>query len=221
MMSTGVRTPVGVRVVAADPARLDALGGAVEAAVRKRARHAQRRVRGARRRAPRATSSWTRRRWRAGTSIRRAPARSRTSSPTGGDDRRDPGAPSRAPKRPLPVRLALDAPWLHKPPQDVVRDATVRAGRDGKGQPVPLALPRTADVVVDARRRCARSTASCAGTCTSTSARGRISKAIFASRAARRRRRARTRARPVYGPASASSGSGSTSCSWPDSAGWR
>ena len=31
MMSTGVRTPVGVRVVAADPARLDALGAAVEA----------------------------------------------------------------------------------------------------------------------------------------------------------------------------------------------
>jgi len=46
-------------------------------------------------------------------------------------------------KRPLPVRLALDAPWLHKPLQDVIRDATVRAGRDGQGatgQPVPLAF---------------------------------------------------------------------------------
>jgi len=31
MMSTGVRTPVGLRVVAADPARLDALGAAAEA----------------------------------------------------------------------------------------------------------------------------------------------------------------------------------------------
>ncbi|HEU4732313.1 MAG TPA: efflux RND transporter permease subunit [Kofleriaceae bacterium] len=32
MMSTGVRTPVGIRVVAADPARLEALGAAVRAA---------------------------------------------------------------------------------------------------------------------------------------------------------------------------------------------
>ncbi len=30
MMSTGVRTPVGIRIVAADPARLDALGGALQ-----------------------------------------------------------------------------------------------------------------------------------------------------------------------------------------------
>ena len=31
-------------------------------------------------------------------------------------------------------------PWLVKQPQDLVRDATVRAGRNGDGQPVPLAL---------------------------------------------------------------------------------
>jgi Cu(I)/Ag(I) efflux system membrane protein CusA/SilA len=30
MMSTGVRTPVGIRIVAADPTRLDALGAAVQ-----------------------------------------------------------------------------------------------------------------------------------------------------------------------------------------------
>ena len=38
------------------------------------------------------------------------------------------------------VRLSLSAPWLVKQPQDLVRDATVRAGRNGDGQPVPLAL---------------------------------------------------------------------------------
>jgi Cu(I)/Ag(I) efflux system membrane protein CusA/SilA len=57
-------------------------------------------------------------------------------------------------KRPLPVRLALDAPWLHKPPHDVVRDATVRAGRDGTGQPIPLAfLGRPKYAVVPAMLR--------------------------------------------------------------------
>jgi Cu(I)/Ag(I) efflux system membrane protein CusA/SilA len=38
------------------------------------------------------------------------------------------------------VRLSLSAPWLVKQPQDLVRDATVRAGRNGDGQPVPLGL---------------------------------------------------------------------------------
>src|SRR5262249_51800313 len=57
-------------------------------------------------------------------------------------------------KRPIPVRLALDAPWLHKPPQDLVRDATVRAGRDGRGQPIPLAfLGRPRFVVAPAMLR--------------------------------------------------------------------
>jgi Cu(I)/Ag(I) efflux system membrane protein CusA/SilA len=42
--------------------------------------------------------------------------------------------------RTLRVRLSLTAPWMVKPPQDLVRDATVRAGRDWKGQPVPLGL---------------------------------------------------------------------------------
>src|SRR6185369_11973439 len=47
---------------------------------------------------------------------------------------------SSAAPRPLRVRLSLSAPWLVKQPQDLVRDATIRAGRDGAGQPVPLAL---------------------------------------------------------------------------------
>ncbi len=40
----------------------------------------------------------------------------------------------------IPVRLSLDAVWLPKQPADLVREATVRAGADGKGQPVPLGL---------------------------------------------------------------------------------
>ena len=42
--------------------------------------------------------------------------------------------------RPMRVRLSLSAPWLVKQPQELVRDATVRAGQNGDGQPVPLAL---------------------------------------------------------------------------------
>jgi copper/silver efflux system protein len=38
------------------------------------------------------------------------------------------------------VRLSLSAPWLVKQPQELVRDATVRAGHNADGQPVPLAL---------------------------------------------------------------------------------
>jgi Cu(I)/Ag(I) efflux system membrane protein CusA/SilA len=45
--------------------------------------------------------------------------------------------PGAAPRR---VRLSLVAPWLVKRPLDLVRDATVRSGKDHSGQPVPLAL---------------------------------------------------------------------------------
>jgi copper/silver efflux system protein len=55
------------------------------------------------------------------------------------------------------VRLSLSAPWLVKQPQDLVRDATVRAGRNaqsGTGQPVSLALlGRTAWETVPATMR--------------------------------------------------------------------
>jgi Cu(I)/Ag(I) efflux system membrane protein CusA/SilA len=135
MMATGVRTPVGVRIVASDPARLDALGAAVQAAVT---------------RLPETTSA--------------------TYESLGGEPRfvfdPDPAALARYgvdpasvaatadivvtggelgalgnPEKPGPrVRLSLAAPWLPKRPHDVVRDATVRSGPDGKGEPVPLAL---------------------------------------------------------------------------------
>jgi len=138
MMSTGVRTPVGVRVVAADPARLDALAGAVEAAVRKvpGTRSAVYEGLGGERRLGFALDPQALARWDVD------PARARGVADfvaTGGAIGEIPAAEPNA-KRPVPVRLALDAPWLHKQPHDVLRDATVRGGRDGKGQPVPLAF---------------------------------------------------------------------------------
>ena len=146
MMSTGVRTPVGVRVVAADPARLDALGGAVEAAVRKLpgTRSAVFEGLGGERRVDFELDAQALARWDVDPERARAVA---NFVATGGAIGEIPATEPSA-KRPLPVRLALDAPWLHKPLQDVLRDATVRAGRDGKGQPVPLAFLGRPTVVV-------------------------------------------------------------------------
>ena len=42
--------------------------------------------------------------------------------------------------RPLPARLSLVSPWLPRPPEDILRGATVRAGADHDGQLVPLGL---------------------------------------------------------------------------------
>jgi len=141
MMSTGVRTPVGVRVVAADPARLDTLGAAVEAAVRKvpGTRSATYEGLGGERRLAFALDAQALARWDVD------PARAQAVADfvaTGGAIGEIPAAEPNA-KRPLPVRVQLDAPWLHKPPHDVLRDATVRAGQSGtggQGQPVPLAF---------------------------------------------------------------------------------
>ena len=152
MMSTGVRTPVGLRVVAADPVKLDALGAALEAAMRKvpGTRSAVYEGLGGERRLgfeldPPALARWD---------VDPARARSVADFVTTGGAIGEIPAPEPNAKRPVPVRLALDAPWLHKPPQDVVRDATVRAGRDGKGQPVPLAfLGRPKFVVAPAMLR--------------------------------------------------------------------
>ena len=152
-----MQTPVGVRVVAADPARLDALGAAVEAAVRNLpgTRSAVYEGLGGERRVgfeldPQALARWD-----------VDPARARAVADfvaTGGAIGEIP-APEPNAKRALPVRLALDAPWLpHKPLQDLLRDATVRAGQDGQsgkdGQPVPLAfLGRPTWVVAPAMLR--------------------------------------------------------------------
>jgi Cu(I)/Ag(I) efflux system membrane protein CusA/SilA len=155
MMSTGVQTPVGVRVVAADAARLDAIGATVEAAVRNLpgTRSAVYEGLGGERRVgfeldPQALARWD-----------VDPARARAVADfvaTGGAIGEIP-APEPHAKRALPVRLALDAPWSHKLLQDVVRDATVRAGRDGQGQPVPLAfLGRPKWVVAPAMLRSER-----------------------------------------------------------------
>jgi copper/silver efflux system protein len=138
MMSTGVRTPVGLRVVAADPARLAALGAALEAAMRKvpGTRSAVYEGLGGERRLGFELDEQALARWAVD------PARARAVADfvaTGGAIGEIPATEPNA-KRAIPVRLALDAPWLHKPPQDVIRDATVRAGRDGRGQPVPLAF---------------------------------------------------------------------------------
>ena len=94
MMSTGVRTPVGVRVVAADPARLDALGAAVEAAVRKVPGTRSAVYEGAGRRAPPGLRAG---RAGAGALGRRSGARPRGRGlrRDGRRDRRDPGRPSR------------------------------------------------------------------------------------------------------------------------------
>jgi copper/silver efflux system protein len=146
MRSTGAPPPVGVRVVAADPARLAVLGGAVEAAVRKLpgTRSAVYEGLGGERRLgfeldPQALARWD-----------VDPERARAVADfvaTGGVIGEIPAAEPNA-KRPMPVRLALDAPWFHKPPHDVIRDATVRGGRDGKGQPIPLAFLGRPTVVV-------------------------------------------------------------------------
>jgi Cu(I)/Ag(I) efflux system membrane protein CusA/SilA len=53
---------------------------------------------------------------------------------------RSPNSAKPGTARALPVRLSVAPAWLPKPPQDLVRDATVRAGADGKGQPVALGL---------------------------------------------------------------------------------
>lgn len=130
MMATGVRTPVGVRVVASSPTRLDALGTAIAEVLEREP----------------GTDSATYEslggelhldfepdhaallRYDVDPELVRATVEVLTSDGELGvlDGKR--------------VRLSLDAPWKPKRPEDVLRDATVRAGADHRGQPVPLAL---------------------------------------------------------------------------------
>jgi len=141
MMATGVRTPVGIRVVAHTPARLDEIGGAVQAAVSH--------VPGTRSAVYEGLGGETRPRFEldrdalARHGVDPATARAVADLVLAGGDMGELAAPdgsTAAASRPLRVRLSLSAPWLVKQRQDLVRDATVRAGRDGAGQPVPLAL---------------------------------------------------------------------------------
>jgi Cu(I)/Ag(I) efflux system membrane protein CusA/SilA len=141
MMSTGVRTPVGIRVVTRDPARLELLAAA--------ARQAAARVPGTRSAVYEGLGGETRLTFelddaalaRHGVERKRASEvadlvvaggglgelrRSSASKPGAGDT--------------LPVRLSVSPKWLPKPAPDLLRDVTVRAGPDGTGQPVALGL---------------------------------------------------------------------------------
>jgi copper/silver efflux system protein len=141
MMSTGVRTPVGIRIVTHDPARLDVLAAA--------ARQTVLRVPGTRSAAYEGLGGETRLTFelddaalaRHGVDRERARAVAQLVLAGGGIGQlRSPDSAKAAAARMLPVRLSVSPAWLPKPPQDLVRDATVRAGADGKEQPVALGL---------------------------------------------------------------------------------
>jgi Cu(I)/Ag(I) efflux system membrane protein CusA/SilA len=155
MMATGVRTPVGIRVVAPTPARLDALASAVQAAAA--------RVPGTRSAVYEGLGGETRAKFEldrealARHAVDPAMARAVADLVLAGGEMGELALPADAPAtapRPMSVRLSLSAPWLVKQPQDLVRDATVRAGRNADGLPVPLALlGRTAWETVPATMR--------------------------------------------------------------------
>jgi Cu(I)/Ag(I) efflux system membrane protein CusA/SilA len=141
MMATGVRTPVGIRIVAPTAERLDALGPAVQAAAA--------RVPGTRSAVYEGLGGETRPIFDldpealARHDVDPARARAVADLVLAGGDMGEVPVPADAANpvaRSLRVRLSLTAPWMLKQPQDLVRDATVRAGHDGTGQPVPLAL---------------------------------------------------------------------------------
>jgi Cu(I)/Ag(I) efflux system membrane protein CusA/SilA len=138
MMTTGFRTPVGLRIVATHPERLDDLGGAVRAAIL--------RVPGIRSVVFEALGGET----RLELELDRAalgrhqvdPERARATADlvlTGGqigehrEDGEAEGKPLRLRLLPAPLESMRGAP-------DQLRDVTVRAGPRGDGQPVPLGL---------------------------------------------------------------------------------
>lgn len=140
MMSTGVRTPVGIRIVAEDPARLDVLGAAAQSAVLH--------VPGTRSAVYEGLGGETQLTFeldeaalaRHDVDPARALEVANLVVSGGAMGEVAPPGNGKEPSQVLPVRLSIDARWLPKPPQDLVRDATVRSGRDGKGEPVPLGL---------------------------------------------------------------------------------
>jgi Cu(I)/Ag(I) efflux system membrane protein CusA/SilA len=145
MMATGVRTPVGVRIVADDPKRLDALGAAVRAAVAgvPETTSATYESLGGEPRLVFEPDAVAMSRFDVDPELVRATAEVVTTGGQLGELAPAPGG-----KGPRRVRLSLDAPWLEKRPIDLVRDVTVRAGKDHSGQPVALALlgrPRYVD----------------------------------------------------------------------------
>lgn len=137
MMATGVRTPVGVRIVADDPKRLDAIGAAVRAAVARvpQTTSATYESLGGEPRLVFEPDAAAMARFDVDPELVRATAEVVTTGGQLGELSAEPGG--RGPRR---VRLSLDARWLKKRPIDLVRDATVRRGKDHSGQPVALAL---------------------------------------------------------------------------------
>ena len=145
MMATGVRTPVGVRIVSEDPARLDKLGAAVRTAVSgvEGTTSATYESLGGEPRLVFEPDAAAMKRFDVDPELVRATA---DVVATGGQ-LGELGAASGGQKA-RRVRLSLDARWLSKRPIDLVRDATVRSGTGHSGQPVPLALlgrPRYVD----------------------------------------------------------------------------
>jgi Cu(I)/Ag(I) efflux system membrane protein CusA/SilA len=147
MMSTGVRTPIGIRVVASAPARLDAIGRAVQSLVN--------RVPDTRSAVFESVASETSPEFvtdaeaLARHRVDLALARSTADLLLKGAQLGTVESSGRA----LPVRIAMESesqmlgPVGHEMggPEDEMRDdqlreVTVRAGPEGSGQPVPLAL---------------------------------------------------------------------------------
>jgi copper/silver efflux system protein len=141
MMSTGVRTPVGIRIVARDRARLAALGEAVQraAAAVPGTRSAVYESLGGETRLAFEPDAGALARHRVDPDAVRAMADLLIAGGQVGELPRPGGQGPLPGDRLLAVRVALAAPWAPRPPQDLIREATVR-GAGGTGPPVPLAL---------------------------------------------------------------------------------
>ncbi len=144
MMTTGVRTAVGVRIVATDPARLDTLGAAVQTAAARvpGTKSANYESLGGEGRMTFEPDARAMERYGVDPELARSTARLIL---TGGrwEEARSAAAKGGATvgaDRPRSVRLSLQAPWHPKRLEDVLRDATVRARADRGGQPVALGL---------------------------------------------------------------------------------
>lgn len=136
MMTTGVRTAVGVRIVAPDLARLDTLGAAVQAAAAQvpATKSASYESLGGERRLTFEPDMAAIARYGVDPALVRSTAELLlTGGGLGEISNSDGGAPRR-------VRISLQAPWHPKLPEDVLRDATVRARPEHGGQPVALGL---------------------------------------------------------------------------------
>src|SRR5262249_9141024 len=130
MMSTGMRTPVGIRIVAADPVRLDALGAAVRAAAARLpgTRSAVLESLGGETRLEFDLDAEALRRHHVDAALAQATADLVIAGGKVGDLERD--------GRRLRVRVIPEE--NQRGAADQVREVTVRGARDGAGQPVPL-----------------------------------------------------------------------------------